>query len=70
MDLSLRKTIYKLIMSKEEKLKIANIIRKETGCGCHEALAAFNKLLEALKCRPVVYDNPKRLKITWEDNDE
>ena len=35
-----------------------------------EATAAIEKLIEALKRKPLtVMDNPPRLKITWEQND-
>lgn len=54
----------------EEKRDIARIIRCETGCGMMEATAAIEKLIEALKSKPLtVMDNPPRLKITWEQND-
>lgn len=55
-------------MTQYEKRDIAHIIRCETGCGMMEAKAAIDKLIQALKNRPlVVMDNPPRLKITWED---
>ena len=55
-------------MTQYEKRDIAHIIRCETGCGMMEASAAIDKLIEALKNRPLlVMDNPPRLKITWED---
>lgn len=55
-------------MTQYEKRDIAHIIRCETGCGMMEASAAIDKLIEALKNRPlVVMDKPSYLKITWED---
>ena len=54
-------------MTQYEKRDIAHIIRCETGCGMMEASAAIDKLIQALKNRPLlVMDNPPRLKITWE----
>jgi len=55
-------------MTQEEKLTVAKIIRKETGCGMMEASTSFDKLLEALKNHPItVMDSqPYKLKITWE----
>lgn len=55
-------------MTQYEKRDIAHIIRCETGCGMMEASAAIDKLIEALKNRPlIVMDKPPCLKITWED---
>lgn len=54
-------------MTPEEKLNIAKLIRKETGCGLMEATKGFEKLLDAFKHRPaLVMDNPSKLTITWE----
>ena len=48
---------------------IAHIIRCETGCGMMEATVAIEKLIEALKNKPlIVMDNPPQLKIIWEQN--
>ena len=55
------------MISEEEQKYIVKIIRREAGCGIMDASMAFNKLLLALRCRPVVMDNPRKLKITWED---
>lgn len=57
-------------MTREEKWNIAHIVRRESGCGMMAATAAIEKLIEALKSKPLtVMDNPPRLKITWEEND-
>ena len=54
-------------MTQYEKRDIAHIIRCETGCGVMEATTAIEKLIEALKNKPLtVMDNPPQLKITWE----
>lgn len=43
------------------------MLRYETGCGMMEANIAIDKLIKALKNRPlVVMDKPSHLKITWE----
>ena len=43
------------------------MLRHETGCGMMEASVAIDKLIEALKNRPlVVMDKPSYLKIIWE----
>lgn len=43
------------------------MLRYETGCGMMEASVAIDKLIKALKNRPLlVMDNPPQLKITWE----
>lgn len=55
------------MINEEERKYIVKIIRRETGCGMMGASMAFDKLLLALRCRPVVMDNPYKLKITWED---
>ena len=55
-------------MTQEEKQSIINILRQETGCGMMEANVAINKLIEALKHKPLlVMDNPYSMKITWEE---
>lgn len=57
-------------MTQEDKQNIAHILRCETGCGMMEAAVAIEKLIEALKHKPLtVMDNPLQLKITWEQND-
>jgi len=54
-------------MTQEEKRRICFMLRYETGCGMMEATIAIEKLIEALKHKPLpVMDNPPRLKITWE----
>lgn len=54
-------------MTQEEKRSICFMLRYETGCGMMEANIAIEKLIEALKHKPLtVMDNPPRLKITWE----
>ena len=54
-------------MTREEKLSICSTLRNETGCGLMEASTAIDKLIEALKNRPLpVMDKPSYLKITWE----
>ena len=55
-------------MTQEEKQSICFMLRYETGCGLMEANIAIDKLIKALKNRPlVVMDKPSYLKITWED---
>ena len=57
-------------MSHEEKIYITKIIRKETSCGLKEASDAIDKLIEALKHKPLyIMDKPAYLKITWEYNE-
>ena len=57
-------------MTQEEKTNIIKVLRAETGCGLMEASTALDKLIGALKRRPMlVLDNPYQLKITWEQND-
>lgn len=54
-------------MTQEEKRSIAHILRCETGCGMMEATVAIEKLIEALKHKPLtVMDNPPQIKIIWE----
>ena len=54
-------------MTHEEKLYIAKIIRKETSCGLKEASDAIDKLIEAIKHKPLyIMDKPAYLKIAWE----
>jgi Ribosomal protein L7/L12 C-terminal domain. len=52
-------------MTDEERISILKLIRQETGCGLKEAEIAFDKLLEALKNKPVILDKPSELVITW-----
>lgn len=55
-------------MTQEDKRSICLILRQETGCGLMEASESIDKLIEALKNRPlVVMDKPLYLKITWEN---
>ena len=56
---------------KQEKIQeIVKLIRNETGCGLMEAKTAFEKLLCVLKNHPpIVMDNPRKLKIMWEQED-
>ena len=54
------------MMNDADALLIGKLIRKETGCGMMDGLAAFKQLLEALKVRPTIMDNPAKLRITWE----
>lgn len=57
-------------MTQEQKRNIVHILRCETGCGMMEANAAIEKLIEALKHKPlVIMDNPPQIKITWEQNE-
>lgn len=57
-------------MTEYEKRDFVHIIRCETGCGAMEANVAIEKLIEALKNKPlIVMDNPPQLKITWEKYD-
>ena len=54
-------------MPQEEKRSICFMLRYETGCGMMETTIAIEKLIEALKHKPLtVMDNPPQLKITWE----
>lgn len=54
-------------MTQEDKLNIAYILRRETGCGIMEATIAIEKLIEALKNKPlIIMDNPSQIKIIWE----
>lgn len=46
-------------MTREEKRDIAHIIRRETGCGMMEATAAIEKLIEALKRKPLTVKEQK-----------
>lgn len=58
-------------MTQEEKRSICFMLRYETGCGMMEANIAIDKLMEALKHKPLtVMDNPPHLKITWEHDEE
>ena len=58
-------------MTQEEKRSICFMLRYETGCGLMEANVAIDKLIQALKNRPLlVMDNPPHLKITWEDGSD
>lgn len=52
-------------MTREDEIKIAKLIRQETGCGLAEASSAFGKLLDALKRHPKpVFDHqPYKLKV-------
>jgi len=54
-------------MTQEDKVKIAKLIRQETGCGLAEAVSGFDKLLNALKHYPklVLDHQPYKLKIEW-----
>ena len=57
-------------MTQEEKRSICFMLRHETGYGKMEANVANDKLIKALKNRPlVVMDKPSYLKITWEYNE-
>ena len=54
-------------MTQEEKRNICFMMRHETGCGLMEASMAIDKLIKALKNRPLlVIDKPVYLKIAWE----
>lgn len=59
-------------MTREDQIKIAKLIRQETGCGLAEASSCFGKLLDALKHHPklVLGHQPYKLKIEWEYNDD
>jgi len=53
-------------MTDDERISILKLIRQETGCGLKEAEVGLNKLLYALKNKPmVVMDKPSELVITW-----
>lgn len=55
-------------MTQEDKRNIAHILRCETGCGMMEVTTAIEKLIEALKNKPLtVMDNPPKININWED---
>lgn len=55
-------------MTQEEKQSIVHVLRRETGCGLIEINVAINKLIEALKHKPLfVMDKPYHIKITWEE---
>lgn len=57
-------------MTQEEKRSICFMLRHETGCGMMEASVAIDKLIDALKNRPLlVMDKPSYLKITWEHDE-
>ena len=54
-------------MTQEEKRNICFIIRRETGCGLMEASMAIDKLIKALKNRPLcIMDKAMYLKIALE----
>ena len=54
-------------MTQEEKRNICFMLRRETGCGLMEASVAIDKLIKALKNRPLLaMDKPVCLKIAWE----
>ena len=54
-------------MTQEDKLNIAYMLRRETGCGIMEAIITIEKLIEVLKNKPLtIMDNPRQIKITWE----
>ena len=54
-------------MTQEEKRNICVMMRHETGCGLMEASVAIDKLIKALKNRPLfVMDKPVYLKIALE----
>ena len=59
-------------MKQEDKIKIAKLIRQETGCGLAEASSGFGKLLDALKHHPklVLGHQPFKLKVEWEYDDD
>lgn len=55
-------------MTQEDKLTVARIIRQETGCGLHDAMVYFDKLLEAINARPkIVMGKFRELKFTWDN---
>jgi len=57
-------------MTQEDRMRIAKMIRQETGCGLMVAMNGLEKLLLALKTQPVIMDNPPKLKITWEKDED
>ena len=59
-------------MTQEDKIKIAKLIRQETGCGLAEAFSGFDKLLNALKHHPklVLGHQSYELKVEWEYDDD
>lgn len=58
-------------MIQNEKLNICKLLRKETGCGLFDASYALNKIIKALKTKPVIYDESYHLLIhcKWEKYD-
>lgn len=53
-------------MTDEERISILKLIRQETGCGLKEAEIGLNKLLDALKNKPMtVLDKPSEMVIFW-----
>ena len=53
-------------ITQEEKIYITKIIRKETSCGLKEASDAIDKLIEALKHKPLyIMDNPSVIECIW-----
>ena len=59
------------MITKEEKMMICTVIRRETACGLMDASHAFDELIHALKVKPKhIMDAPQNIKITWEYYDE
>jgi hypothetical protein len=53
-------------MTYEEKIYITKIIRRETSCGLKEASDTIDKLIEALKHKPLyIMDNPSVIECVW-----
>ena len=44
---------------------LCEFLRNETGCGLHEAREIIYKLLDVLSAKPVIFDRPKTLEMTW-----
>lgn len=45
---------------------LCEFFRNETGCGLREAREIIYKLINILGAKPIVFDKPKTLKMTWE----
>ena len=55
------------MITKEEKIMICKVLRRETACGLMDASHAFDELIKALKVKPKhIMDAPQKIKITWE----
>ena len=57
-------------MTDAEMGLIVAVLRRESGCGIMEARKAVEKLIQALKTKPVILDGHRRLDIQWIENTE